>query len=166
VGGLELLRRGFPSENHGLYLLECESFDEVPSNLEIGPYFVSFLVADFSTINRDDLVRLTGRMIARGSRYFVAWGKDSNAAHVAFDLACCEFEDGEEEDAVILTTDHLDESIEEAIWFAMNCAFPSHPYDRNCVGLVAICIHDPGSAKVVRSAFESPDEFSDKFASE
>jgi hypothetical protein len=55
-----------------------------------------------------------------GARYICAWGPDSEQAHASFDYAGFLPEYGEEVELV--TTAHRDEPIEEALWFAFNCA--------------------------------------------
>ncbi len=89
----------------------------------------------------------------------IYWGKSSPTAHLAFDLACCQFEPGS--DGVILTVDHNDDPIEEAIWYTLNCAQPAPPYDRVCHATIAICIDHMESAQKVENAFIDPVAFSD-----
>jgi hypothetical protein len=55
-----------------------------------------------------------------GARYICAWGPDSEEVHESFDYAGFLPECGEEVELV--TTAHKDEPIEEALWFAFNCA--------------------------------------------
>ena len=145
---------------HNLHLLECDSFTEVASEFNRpSPYFVTLFVADFSAISFDELVALTNHLIQRGSRYFCAWGKQCEAAHLAFDLACCEFEDDNE--CVIPTTDHHNDSIEEAIWYFLNCAYPSEPFDQDCDSAIAICVGSAQHSRTIRTAFRNPDNFSE-----
>ena len=99
----------------GLHLLECDTCaDILPAVSHLpGKHFVTLLIADFSSTTRDDVVALSKQLISAGSRYFCAWGQECQMAHLAFDLACCEFETDNEH--VILTTDHSKESVEDAI---------------------------------------------------
>jgi hypothetical protein len=55
-----------------------------------------------------------------GARYICAWGPDSEEVHESFDYAGFLPEYGEEVELV--TTAHKNEPIEEALWFAFNCA--------------------------------------------
>jgi hypothetical protein len=55
-----------------------------------------------------------------GARYICAWGPDSEQIHESFDYAGFLPEYGEEVE--LMTTAHQDEPIEEALWFAFNCA--------------------------------------------
>ena len=146
--------------DRGLYLLDCEAFaDILPAVAQLpGKYFVVLLIADFSAGTRDDVVVLSRGLIAAGARYFCAWGQACQTAHLAFDLACCDFEADNE--PVILTTDHSKESLEDAIWFAMVCAYPADPYDREWHATLAICVNDRASSQTVRTALADPVSFS------
>ena len=145
----------------GLYILECNSFtDIVPQLRQLpGKHFVAFLIADFTTTTLDDLTALSHEMINAGSRYFCAAGTGCETAHLAFDLACCEFEP--DRDTVILTTDHSHESFRDAIWFVLNCAYPVDPYDQEWHATVAICVNDKNRSNTIREAFAAPEEFSE-----
>lgn len=148
-------------KEHSLHVLDCRSFAEIVPAVSAMPcrHFVTLLVAHFTTITRDSLVALSQQMIDAGSRYFCAWGRDCRVAHHAFDLACCEFEP--EGDHVILTTDHHDESLEQAIWFALNCARPDGPYERGCHATIAISVNDHEAGQTIRRAFADPVRFSE-----
>lgn len=151
--------------HRGLYLLDCDTFaDIIPAVAELpGKHFVALLIGDFSTVTQDDLVALSQRLISPGSRYFCAWGRDCQIAHFAFDLACCEFEIDHE--PVILTTDHSAESIEDAIWFTLVCAYPVAPFDNDWHATIAICINDQIASRAVRIAFTDPATFSEQHGS-
>ena len=148
--------------NRGLYLVDCDTFaDILPAVSQLpGQHFVTLLIADFSSTTRDDMVALSKQLISAGSRYFCAWGKECQMAHLAFDLACCEFEIDSEH--VILTTDHSKESIEDAIWFTLVCAYPVDPYDQDWRATIAICVNDKSASHTVRKAFADPATFSEE----
>jgi hypothetical protein len=145
----------------GLYLLDCDTFaDILPAVSHLpGKHFVTLLIADFSSTTRDDIVALSKQLISAGSRYFCAWGQECQIAHLAFDLACCEFETDNEH--VILTTDHSKESVEDAIWFTLVCAYPVDPYDQEWRATIAICVNDKAASQTVRKAFTDPATFSE-----
>ena len=145
----------------GLYIVECDAFtDVVPQVRQLpGKHFVAFLISDFATTTLDHLTALSREMIDAGCRYFCAAGNGCKTAHLAFDLACCEFERGSED--VILTTDHSHESFSDAIWYVLNCAYPVDPYDQEWQAIVAVCVNDKIAAQHVRNAFAEPEAFSE-----
>lgn len=157
---LERFENQSPTERN-LFLLRCESFADIAPSLETLPEgnFVTLIIADFERTTLDTLTELSKTMIDAGARYFCAWGNSCNTAHFAFDLACCEFDTDSEN--VILTTDHGDESIDDSIWYTLNCAYPADPYDRDWHSIIAICVRDDEAAKSVRHAFSDPMAFSE-----
>lgn len=157
---IERLRDDWTEAKRGLYILECGSFSDIlPAIAALpGRHFVTLLISDFSSTTREDLVDLSKQLIAAGSRYFCAWGRCCQMAHLAFDLACCEFEP--DTDNVILTTDHSRESLNDVIWYALNCAHPVDPYDRGWHAIIAICVNDTNAAQTIREAFTDPAKFS------
>ncbi|MEW4563684.1 hypothetical protein AB1K70_14215 [Bremerella sp. JC770] len=157
---IERLDNGVIDADRDLYILECDSFADIfPAATTLpGDHFVTLLIANFALTTVDDLVSLSSHLIAAGSRYFCAWGPECKKAHLAFDLACCEFEAGN--DSVILTTDHADESLDDAIWFALNCAVPAEPFDRDWRAIISICVNHKPAGQSVRRAFADPVEFS------
>ncbi len=147
-------------DNHGLYVLECKSFADIGPALKLpSKHFVLLFVADFATISRDDLVALTDHLIELGARYFCAWGPECRSAHAGFDAACSRFYDGG--DDVIMTTDHHADSLEDAIWYLLNCANPSPGFALDCDATIAILIDQGDHAETVRRAFAAPESFSD-----
>ena len=157
---IERLSEYPPYSDRGLYLLECDSFSNIVPNVRDlpGSHCIVFLIADFKTTTLDDLTALSRELLNAGARYFCAAGNACETAHLAFELACCEFEPDSEN--VILTTDHSHESFHDVIWFVLNCAYPVDPYDRDWHATIAVCVNDSESADKVRAAFESPVEFS------
>ena len=53
--------------------------------------------------------------------------------------------------------------LEEAIWFTLFYSCPVEPYDLDWHATIAICINDPGSARVVEAAFRNAREFLDNW---
>lgn len=152
-----------PDTARGLYILECDAFsDVVPAMRQLpGKHSVAFLISDFRSASLDDLTALSRYMIDAGARYFCAAGDGCKTAHLAFDLACCEFEADRE--SVILTTDHSCESLTDAIWVVINCAYPVDPCDRDWHATIAICVNDKKAAQTIRDAFTDPVEFSEHY---
>ena len=147
-----------------LRLFECESFESIFSDFELeAAHFVALLIADFKVLTRDQIQAAGVELIRRGCRYFCAWDPDCTDAHLAFDLACVEFHKGDCDKGAILTGDFHRDPLEEAIWFTLFCSCPVEPYDLDWHATIAICINDPGSARVVEAAFRNAREFLDNW---
>lgn len=119
-------------------------------------HFVTLLVADFGLQDSTELAEWARALIGAGTRYFCAWGNQSDHAHNVFDEVCCDFEP--DRGSVILTTNHCD-SLEESIWFSLNCAQPTPPYDQDWNGILAITVDDAESLAKIRTVFSDPVEF-------
>jgi len=52
------------------------------------------------------------------------------------------------------------QSLADALWFAMVCAYPVEPYDREWHATLAICVNDRASSQTIRKAFVDPVNFS------
>ncbi len=62
-----------------------------------------------------------------GASYICAWGPGCEEVEESFDYASFLPEYGGELTFILLTTVHKDEPIEEALWFAFNCAKSVEP---------------------------------------
>ena len=142
-----------------LYAIGAASLAESREQLHGLPpvNFVTLLIANFDALDNGELGHWTKGLIDAGSRYFCAWGNRCDLAHEIFDEECSMFESDEE--SVIMTTDHRDDSIDDAIWFALNCAVPAPPYDRNWNAILAVSIDDAESLDRLRAVFAEPTQF-------
>ena len=68
------------------------------------------------------------------------WGPDCERVHDIIDEAVVSRNPGETDEDVIMTTWHEDETIEEALWFAVNSAFPAGAYEQTCKTFVTIAV--------------------------
>ena len=87
--------------------------------------------------------------MAKGLVYLVAWGPDCERVHNLFDTI--DAEENPETDTVIMTTWHSEESLEEALWFALFSAWPAPPYDQDCSSTVAVTIANTSWGDAVES---------------
>ena len=60
------------------------------------------------------------------------------------------------DDSTIMTTWHNNESLEEAIWFTLNVAFPDDRFFDECRSVVAVCIGSPSWAEQIITALSNP----------
>lgn len=124
--------------------VKLDSFDAVPKVLPF-PYksFVLFLAADGRNVPSQTLQGLCEQLLAAGARYVCAWGPDCSRIHDLFDQAALRL--GLNRDAaVVMTTWHDKEPLEEAVWFAANAAFPDETYGEATGVLVALSIGSDG----------------------
>src|SRR2546429_4300712 len=98
--------------------VSAASFDAIPSLLPF-PYdtFVLLLAADARGASLQALRKCCSQLLTAGARYVCCWGPDCSRVHDACDLAAMEL-GLNRGDAVIMTTWHDREPLEETIWFA------------------------------------------------
>lgn len=67
-------------------------------------------------------------LLDNGCLYAICWGIDCNGWEECFDHASITFEERNQTDGdhFLMTTSHAGQSLEDAFWYAENCAFEEH----------------------------------------
>ena len=123
---------------YGMALSSLESND-VPSLVSCGHrHFVALLALDASHLSVDTLSRFLTVLLESGAVYVCAWGSDCERVHDITD----EIEVGDNppltEREHVMTTWHENESLAEAVSFALDSAWPSEQFVPSCTALVVI----------------------------
>jgi hypothetical protein len=123
-----------------------------------GP-FVLFVAFDVAGEPHSELTEVASRVLQRGATYVCCWGAGCELLHDAFDEVAAVRPRPPGPDGVVMTTWHDDESLEDALWFAVRAAFPS---DSHLVPVVAASIGKPAYARRIRAYLDAgspiPDE--------
>jgi len=123
--------------------VSAASFDAIPSLLPFSyETFVLLLAADARGASDQALRKSCSQLLTAGARYVCCWGPDCSRVHDACDFAAMEL-GLNRGDAVIMTTWHDREPLEEAIWFAANAAFPHDSYTQAADALIALSVGSP-----------------------
>jgi hypothetical protein len=64
-----------------------------------------------------------------------------------------EYDPDPEDDSVIITTWHDSEALQDALWSALNVAWPAGQYFDECRSLLAVVAGLPKVSEVIRTAF-------------
>ena len=99
-------------------ILRVENFDS-PVSVNAGRY-VLLIVSEKNPVPLG--IKTARAWVDAGASYICVWGPDSEEVEELFDYASILPEYGGELPFTLLTTMHKDEPIEEALWFAFNCA--------------------------------------------
>jgi hypothetical protein len=122
-----------------LYLAHVSDLESWPLTLAepIGP-FVGFIALDTSGLPDDRLRAFAVDLLAKGCVYMCAWGPDANRIEVVFDLVAGEAEAAGRPyvDDVLMTTSDEEESLDDALWFAVFTACPPKGEAR---AVLAVC---------------------------
>lgn len=107
------------------HYLQLRPHDTLPDLAHLAPFMAIAVVDDDSDeMWRWDVARW---LVAAGCRYLLAWGKECESWHDAFEDAADEAFDYDEvaPEQRVLATWHADEDLDEVFWFARHRA--SHP---------------------------------------
>lgn len=118
----------------GTHIGYAESVLQLPDMLaEFDLPVVLFVGAAYSNASVDVWGDVAERLLHRKLVYLVAWGPGCGTLEELFDEVYSYARDVEETliappGSVLMTTSHPKESMEEAVWFALNAARPSEEY--------------------------------------
>jgi len=149
--------------NRELFAVHLKNAGELDEKLNLtSKYFVCFLCWDDSTNDTRDAISDFAEILLRsGGVYFCVWGRGCSRVHDIIDLAS--YEQDQENESVIMTSWHEDESLDESLWFFLNSAFPDDRYFEECRAGVAITIGS-SSESVARVDFAL--KFSEEFSTQ
>ena len=101
-------------------------------------WFTAFIAADASWVSNETIEGLAAAMLRQRCAAVTAWGPECQRVHMRFDLAYTAWPTHRtvrrwgrwrttwsEEIPFLGTTDHDDESLPSALWYAVYCAWPS-----------------------------------------
>ncbi|MDA1015591.1 MAG: hypothetical protein O3A00_14205 [Planctomycetota bacterium] len=145
-----------------LYVLDLLDADAVPSTFNTAGKYATILIAwDATNASPDAISSLARQLINAGGVYFCTWGADCERVHDIIDEEWVGNGFTTASDPTLMTTWHDDDSLADAIWFALYNAFPVDAYFDECRSVIAICIGRPDWATEFRLAFANPKRFGD-----
>ncbi|HTQ43186.1 MAG TPA: hypothetical protein VMI75_10560 [Polyangiaceae bacterium] len=101
--------------------------------------FVLFVAADASSASDEVLASYAAAAISAGCVYVCVWGQDCSRVHDCFDIADLELSDWSADDAVVMSSLHPEESLVEALYFALELAIPEdEPPDMRTAVVAAV----------------------------
>jgi len=117
--------------------------------LELAPAlqtpFVLFVATRLDAASDAEWVTVAEALLRSGAVYVVCWGPGCRDLETHFDsayvqgvLARPSSADGAE--SVVMTTSHYEDTLEEALWFAVHNAWPAPAYEHKCQTVVATSI--------------------------
>jgi len=118
------------------------------------PNFGLLLAMDAQSIDSGQIGDLAEKMADKGLAYLCAWGPDCERVHDIFDEIEVQRDLEKEDDSVIMTTWHSDESLEECLWFFVNSAFPDSAYEQSCKDWIIAPLGNEEWEKLIRDAFK------------
>ena len=136
-----------------LFSLSIPSLDSFPPKLELqSRNFVLLLACDARVFETSAIATFASSMIDQGLAYLCAWGPDCGRVHDIFDEVYGMREiDEKREYPQVMTTWHNDESLDEALWYMLNSAYPDEALAHTCrVDLAVSVANDEWAAHIQR----------------
>jgi hypothetical protein len=125
---------------------------------------VLFLAVDATSLADDKLFSLVDWVMDQGAVYVCVWGTGCEHVHDVIDETIVEaivkLGQMESDDTIIMTTWHDDESLEEALWFALNNAIPASAYSESCSVVIAVSIGSEQWGRKILVYLSNPDRLS------
>lgn len=152
-----MIERPDPERTPPLLLAYVPRVDDWPERLEElrGP-FVLFLALDSTDVDDEPIGRLARKLLAQGVAYVCAWGPGCERVHDAFDAELAAQGLVEEEDALVTTTWHADDTLDEALWFALFAAWPRDELLETGGSVLALVVGREDWAEHVRRRLSDP----------
>lgn len=123
---IESVKRG---SYRTVHLGHIEDLSDWPINLPLrANHFVLFLAMDASSVALDAVQEAARRALQAGMVYLCAWGPDCKRIHDLFDEQIWAQGLESSEADVLLTTWHARDSLEDAVRFFLNTAWPADEY--------------------------------------
>lgn len=148
-------------EEYAVYTHHLATFSEL-EDLELpSSHSILLVAADFEYFDSKDISDTATRLIERGNAYFCAWGEGCAKAETIWDTAATRIDPQRAFGYHFVTTSHEDDTLEEAIWFALNCAFVDESIKETC-SVVLISIDNPEWQNAIDEIREDPAAFNER----
>ncbi len=150
-----------------IYFLELPGLSDLSASLHLSSrYFTLLLACDARHISNDVIAQAAGSLIKQGLVYVCAWGADCARVEDIFDEVIVEINPDETEKSVIMTTQHDDESLDEALWYLLYVAFAADDYEEDCRAEVIAVVDNKEWATHIRTRLADQNALSQDVTSE
>lgn len=153
-----------PFNQRRLHFLIADDFKDLTPIMDLPEQnYICLLIWDAHKNSDQEIYKVGESILLSGAKYVCSWGSGCERVHVLIDLVSVDNEinnpNDRNSDAVIMTTSHEDESLEEALYFFLACTWPDEEYiEANKAGIV-ICVGNSVYPQVIRKALQDPEEF-------
>lgn len=123
----------------------------------------ALIACDSDQFSVDEISDFTKVLLEKGAVYLCFWGKGSERFHDIVDEVEVEMETFEKpcparHNGTLMTTWHEKESLDEALWFLLSCAWPLDNEIESC-STVVITIGNESWASSIASRLENMEQF-------
>lgn len=143
------LDEDFPSKT--ISFCAANSLTELPPLIHpSNDHFVLFLAIDGREVYTETICSVSEKLLDQGMVYACVWGPDCERIHDTIDEVRIQQNPNETNKNVAITTWHDEDSLSDAVWFFLNCAWPAEDYVHSCSDWVAAVIENPAWEAEVR----------------
>jgi hypothetical protein len=147
-----------------LYAGYLDRLEDWPDELGLaGSRFVLFLAADTTGLDDETIRRSAAKALGQGAAYVCTWGPGCSWAHDLFDLEIMKV-DPKLEGPFVLTTWHDDDTLDEALWFAVFVAYPGDERLEDCDATLAVAVGHREWHEQIRTRLRDPGALDDDVA--
>jgi hypothetical protein len=134
-------RAGFDRD---VFSISLDCLPSLPHSLNLpSPNFAMLLACDATRISDAEIQSFADLLINNGIAYLCTWGPDCERVHDLMDIAIVQREIKEEIKYPIMTTWHNDESLDDALWFMLEVAYPDETYENSCGSSLVVSVANP-----------------------
>ncbi|MBK8276034.1 MAG: hypothetical protein IPK92_09340 [Nitrospira sp.] len=149
------------SSGRQILSLAVPRLEQLPRDLGFNSHHcVLFLAIDATVLADEQLFSLVKWVMDQRAVYVCVWGPGCERVHDVIDEAIATLDRTESDETVIMTTWHDDESLEEALWFALNNAMPASAYSESCSVVIAVSIGSEQWGRKILVYLSNPDRLS------
>jgi hypothetical protein len=116
---------------------------------------VLFLAVDATGVDDETIATFADQALAQGAAYVCIWGPDCERVHDIFDRTIGG-QGSDEDDDLVTTTWHADDTLDEALWFAVFVACPHDPDIPTCGAVLTVVAGRDDWAEHVRTRLTDP----------
>jgi hypothetical protein len=152
-----VIERPGPGVEPPLFLAYLPRIEDWPERLEeLHPHFVAFLALDATGVGDEPIGQLARKLLAQGVAYVCAWGPECDRVHDIFDDELAAQGLVDEDDVLVATSWHADDTLDEALWFALFAASPKEELVETGGSVLALVVAREDWAEHVRRRFADP----------
>ena len=148
-------------DEYAVHTQHLANFNELRKITFPSPHTILLVAANFEPVSSKELADTASELIASGAAYFCAWGENCAEAETIWETAATRLDSKKAFGYHSVTTSHEDETLEEAIWYALNCAFVDEHITESC-SVVLISIDQPEWQNTIDNIREDPAGFNER----
>lgn len=148
-----------------IYFLELPRPMELPDDLKLPtPKFLGFSVWDSKGTSNGEVNLISRRLLDAGCVALSVFGEGCKEFHDIFDQEAIadSSENSDDDESVIMTTWHSDDSFDDALWYGLFTAFASANYYDQCGVTLVLSIGAHGYREDLRRALDDVEGFHDR----